>query len=157
MTPVIYHLRDRGEAQVTAWKRYFAEVVEVKPAVGDIFGEPVDAVVSPANCFGFMNGGIDKVYTQRFSKRIERKLRAILASDWDGELPIGLAVLVETDDRYARTLRILSRMGECLHDANWIMKATEINEIKYLFRATQPWTVDDAKAFVLAARRRIEA
>jgi len=65
--------------------------------------------------------------------------------------------LVETDDRYARALRILSRMDECLHDANWIMNATEINAIKYLFRPTQPWTVDDAKAFVLAACRRIEA
>jgi hypothetical protein len=65
--------------------------------------------------------------------------------------------LVETDDRYARALRILSRMGECLNDSSWIMNATEINAIKYLFRPTQPWTVDDAKAFVLAARRRIEA
>jgi hypothetical protein len=65
--------------------------------------------------------------------------------------------LVETDDRYARALRILSRMSECLNDSNWIMNATEINEIKYLFRPPQPWTVDDAKAFVLAACRWIEA
>jgi hypothetical protein len=64
--------------------------------------------------------------------------------------------LVETDDRYDRALRTIP-YGECLNDSNWIMNATEINEIKYLFRPTQPWTVDDAKAFVLAARRRIEA
>lgn len=65
--------------------------------------------------------------------------------------------LFETDERYDRALRILSRMGECLNDSNWVTNATEINEIKYLFRLGQPWTVDDAKAFVLAARRRIEA
>jgi O-acetyl-ADP-ribose deacetylase (regulator of RNase III) len=98
MTPVIYHLRDRGEEMAAAWRRYFAGVPEVRPAVGDIFGEPVDAVVSPANCFGFMDGGIDAVYTRRFGKQLETRLRDLIRRDWDGELPIGLAVAVETGD-----------------------------------------------------------
>jgi O-acetyl-ADP-ribose deacetylase (regulator of RNase III) len=98
MSPVIYHLRDRGEEMVVAWQKYSAGVAEVKPAVGDIFGEPVDAVVSPANCFGFMDGGIDRVYTQRFGKQLETRLRDLIRLDWNGELPIGLAVVVETGD-----------------------------------------------------------
>jgi hypothetical protein len=65
--------------------------------------------------------------------------------------------LVEADDRYDRALRILSRMDDLLYDANWVRNMTEINGIKYLFRPTQPWTVDDAKAFVRTARLRMTA
>jgi O-acetyl-ADP-ribose deacetylase (regulator of RNase III) len=97
MTGVTYHLRDRGGELVEAWQRHFAGIVEVASATGDIFGVTVDAVVSPANCFGFMDGGIDRVYSLRFGWHVQDRLREIIARDWDGELPIGLAVVVETD------------------------------------------------------------
>lgn len=98
MTSVIYHLRDRGSNQVAAWNHYFAGIVEVQPSVGDILEIPVDAVVSPANSFGFMDGGIDRVYSDRFGWQLQDKLRDLIRRDWDGELPIGLAVLMETGD-----------------------------------------------------------
>lgn len=59
--------------------------------------------------------------------------------------------LVETDDRYDRTIRILYRMWELLNDPAWASTAMEINGIKFLFHASQPWTVEDAKAFVAVA------
>ena len=59
--------------------------------------------------------------------------------------------LVEADDRYDRTIRILYRMWELLNDPAWTSTATEINGIKVLFHATQPWTVEDAKAYVAVA------
>jgi len=59
--------------------------------------------------------------------------------------------LVETDDRYDRANRILGRMWELLDNVSWISNVTEINGIKFLFRVTQPWTVDDAKGFVALA------
>jgi len=96
MSTVTFHLRDRGQLMVDAWKRHFAEFLEIRPAVGDIFGESVDAVVSPANCFGFMNGGIDRVYTQRFGQQLESRLREIIRRDWEGELPVGVALAIET-------------------------------------------------------------
>ena len=58
MAGVTYHLRDRGVDLTAAWQRHFAGVAEVVPVTGDIFGVPVDAVVSPAHCFGFMDGGM---------------------------------------------------------------------------------------------------
>jgi O-acetyl-ADP-ribose deacetylase (regulator of RNase III) len=96
MAGVTYHLRDRGGELAGAWERRFAGVPEVVPATGDIFGVPVDAVVSPANCFGFMDGGIDRVYSERFGWHVQDRLRAVIARDWNGELPIGLALVVET-------------------------------------------------------------
>src|SRR5262245_3608422 len=98
MVAVIYHLQDRGGELTAAWQKYFAGVPDVQPATGDIFDAPADAVVSPANCFGFMDGGIDRVYIARFGRQLETSLREIIRRDWDGELPVGLAVLVETGD-----------------------------------------------------------
>lgn len=64
--------------------------------------------------------------------------------------------LIDSDDRYFRALRILYRLDELLNDPRWVGDATEINEIKYLFRPAQPWSIDDAKAFVWAAINRLE-
>lgn len=97
MPGVTYHLRDLGGDLTAAWQRHFAGVPEVVPATGDIFGVPVDAVVSPANCFGFMDGGIDRAYSLRFGWHVQDRLREVIQRDWDGELPIGLALVVDTD------------------------------------------------------------
>jgi O-acetyl-ADP-ribose deacetylase (regulator of RNase III) len=97
MPGVTYHLRDRGEDLVGAWKRHFAGVPEVVPEAGDILAVPVDAVVSPANSFGFMTGGIDRVYSDRFGWHVQDRLKQIILREWDGELPIGLAIVIETD------------------------------------------------------------
>jgi hypothetical protein len=59
--------------------------------------------------------------------------------------------LGDGDDRYERTIRILYRMWELLNDPAWTSTAMEINGIKFLFHASQPWTVEDAKAFVAVA------
>ena len=104
MTPVTFHLRDCAQSMVDAWLRYFEGHPEVRPAVGDIFGEPVDTVVSPANCFGFMNGGIDRAYTQRFGQQLETRLRERIRSHWDGEMPVGVALAIETGAKDVPTL-----------------------------------------------------
>src|SRR3954469_11514552 len=81
---------------VAAWEQHFAGIAAVVPATGDIFGVAVDGVVSPANCFGFMDGGIDRAYSERFGWHVQDRLREVIARAWDGELPIGLALVVET-------------------------------------------------------------
>ena len=43
-----------------------------------------------------MDGGIDRAYTARFGTQVQDRLREMLAREWDGELPVGLAVVVET-------------------------------------------------------------
>ena len=64
--------------------------------------------------------------------------------------------LVEEDDRYDRARRILARLEALLNDTTWVSTATEINGVKPLFRGAQPWTIEDAKVFVRAARQRLE-
>jgi hypothetical protein len=53
--------------------------------------------------------------------------------------------LIETDDRYDRLVRIVTRIYEQLDDPTWVSNALEINEVKFLFRPKQGWTADAAK------------
>jgi O-acetyl-ADP-ribose deacetylase (regulator of RNase III) len=109
VTAIELHLRDLGEPLVDAWRREFAGAPSVTISRGDIFStksgavdatDPIDvkadAIVSPANSFGFMDGGIDAVYTYQFGHGLQERLQALLAADHGGELPVGMAVIVST-------------------------------------------------------------
>jgi O-acetyl-ADP-ribose deacetylase (regulator of RNase III) len=127
------HLRDLAPEMVTAWRREFAGVA-CEISEGDIFsrkdgpiapGDPIDvtadAIVSPANSFGFMDGGIDLVYTYQLGQQIEDNLRAALARDFGGELPVGQAVIVPTGRQEipwlisAPTMRIPCNVADTLN------------------------------------------
>lgn len=58
--------------------------------------------------------------------------------------------LVEADDFYDRVRRVAHRLRQLLIDPQAEAKMHEINGIKCLFHATQPWTRADALAFVEA-------
>ena len=47
-----YVLRDINGELVQAWRQHFANCADVTVSEGDIFAEPADAIVSPANSFG---------------------------------------------------------------------------------------------------------
>ena len=106
------HLRDLDKGMVSSWESAFAGVTGVTISRGDIFstkpgridpGDPIDieadAIVSPANSFGHMNGGIDAVYTHVFGPQVQDRLQALLKADHAGELPVGQAVIVETANK----------------------------------------------------------
>ncbi|MEM7151308.1 MAG: macro domain-containing protein [Myxococcota bacterium] len=91
-------LRDRNQAIVDAWTRHFGSLDEVEIGRGDIFDVEADAIVSPANSFGYMDGGIDAVYLDRFGAGLQHRLQTHLREHHYGELAIGQAVIVETVD-----------------------------------------------------------
>jgi O-acetyl-ADP-ribose deacetylase (regulator of RNase III) len=98
MKPLKIHLRDLNPSVCYAWQVAFAGVQDVDIAQEDIFSMRADAVVSPANSFGFMDGGIDLVYVRRFGWQIQNKLQEIICKRFDGELPVGMATIVDTND-----------------------------------------------------------
>ncbi len=91
-------LRDRNPAVVEAWREQFSRAPDVEVSEGDIFDLTADAIVSPANSFGFMDGGIDLAYSHRFGWSLQRRLQELLRAEYDGELPVGQAVVIETGD-----------------------------------------------------------
>lgn len=63
---------------------------------GSILDVDCDAVVSPANSFGFMDGGIDAVYMRFFGEGIQQVVQQAIRTHHFGELPVGVAHVVET-------------------------------------------------------------
>jgi O-acetyl-ADP-ribose deacetylase (regulator of RNase III) len=98
--PIVFHLRDNNVEVVQAWREHFKDIDAVKLSAGDIFelDANVDAIVSPANSFGYMDGGIDLVYVERFGWELQDRLQSHIKEQHDGELPVGQATIVETDD-----------------------------------------------------------
>ncbi|WLQ15729.1 macro domain-containing protein [Hahella aquimaris] len=80
-----------------AWKRQFDGLANVEVIDGDILKQVADAIVSPANSFGYMDGGLDLKYSLHFGWELEAKVRQALESDYFGEIPVGQAIVVETD------------------------------------------------------------
>lgn len=56
-----------------AWTQYCGDLDFVTIHHGSILDVECDAVVSPANSFGFMDGGIDFIYMDYFGKDIHRR------------------------------------------------------------------------------------
>lgn len=91
-------LRDRNQGMVDAWKVQFRGVPDVEIGRGDIFDIPADAIVSPANSGGWMNGGIDLAYSQKFGWQLQERLQKYLVRFLDGELPVGNALVMTVDE-----------------------------------------------------------
>lgn len=91
-------LCDLNRDLVSAWSAAFSDVDAVKVRLGSILKVEADAVVSPANSFGYMDGGIDLVYSQHFGWHVEDRVRERILNEHDGELLVGDALAVPTDD-----------------------------------------------------------
>src|SRR5262245_52878699 len=81
-----------------AWQRFCGELEGVTVHRGSILDLDVDAVVSPANSFGFMDGGIDYLYSSFFGWRVQDRLQKLIRERHHGELLVGTAEIVETDN-----------------------------------------------------------
>ncbi|KAK0064413.1 ADP-ribose 1-phosphate phosphatase YML087W, partial [Biomphalaria pfeifferi] len=98
---VTYHLRDINVELVEEWQHAFSEYSDsVKISQGDIFNDApaADAIVSPANSFGFMDGGIDWIYSKYFGWQMQNRLQNVIREDYHGELPVGQAIIIPAYD-----------------------------------------------------------
>lgn len=83
---------------IDAWKEFFVAEDSVSIIEGDITKIECDAIVSPANSFGFMDGGLDYELSERFGWDLEKKLQQCIRELPEGELLVGQAILLETGD-----------------------------------------------------------
>jgi O-acetyl-ADP-ribose deacetylase (regulator of RNase III) len=87
------------EPLAVAWRRFCGELDFVEIYHGSILDVRCDAVVSPANSFGFMDGGVDAAYLRYFGREIQDRVRSRIVEKYHGELPVGTADVVETGDQ----------------------------------------------------------
>ncbi len=94
----------------TAWTKFCSDLDFVAIHHGSILDVACDAVVSPANSFGFMDGGIDALYLDHFGNDIQRRVRRHILDYYAGELLVGQADAVETGDSHIPFLLVAPTM-----------------------------------------------
>lgn len=83
---------------IDAWKEFFRAEDNVTIFEGDITKIECSAIVSPANSFGFMDGGLDYGLSERFRWDLEKRLQQLIKELPEGELLVGQTILLETGD-----------------------------------------------------------
>jgi O-acetyl-ADP-ribose deacetylase (regulator of RNase III) len=104
-----------------AWTRFCGDLDFVSVQAGNILEVECDAVVSPANSYGFMDGGIDALYMAYFGDEIQMRVRRQIYDHHAGELLVGAADIVETGDARipfliaAPTMRVPMILRDSVH------------------------------------------
>jgi O-acetyl-ADP-ribose deacetylase (regulator of RNase III) len=90
-------LVDVHPAFLEAAKHYFAELPNVDLVHGpfELLSE-YDCMVSPANSFGLMDGGIDAAIIRYFGEDLMHRVQERIISEYLGEQPVGTCMIVET-------------------------------------------------------------
>ena len=88
---------DINELMIKAWNKYFSQDANIEVKHGSIFELQTDAIVSPANSFGFMDGGLDLQISRFFGWHVQERLQEMIKSKHHGELLVGSAEIVLTN------------------------------------------------------------
>ncbi len=100
---------------------HFQEVEGVEVLAGNLFDLDGDALVSPANSFGDMSGGIDQQIDRFYNEAAQRAAMERIAEQFHGELPVGQATVIAMNSRrfpfliVAPTMRVPSRVAGTLN------------------------------------------
>lgn len=114
-------LVDRNVAMVREWKSAFEDRDDVEVFADDYFAHPADAMVSPDNSFGIMDGGLDAAIRDVLGHTAEKRAQRAIIDNHHGELPVGSAIVVDTDERrwprmiVAPTMRIPENVAKTLN------------------------------------------
>jgi O-acetyl-ADP-ribose deacetylase (regulator of RNase III) len=129
-------LGDSNPNLAAALAAAFAGIDQVEVVEGNLLDLECDAIVSPANSFGDMGGGIDKVIDDFHGGAAQQALTAAIAEQFFGELPVGVALVVELPGRRFRfvvaapTMRIPGNVAGTIN-AYLAMRAALIAVIRH--------------------------
>ncbi len=102
-----------------AWRKEFADVDNVEFVVQDIFAVECDGIVSPANSFGDMSGGLDYFINSHYDGMAEPRTQHMLGVKFKsmGYMPVGCARIVDMfpfQPRYLAVVPTMQNAGEIL-------------------------------------------
>lgn len=102
---------DMNKDVVAALSNCFSDIKDVTIIHGDLFKRDLsvyDAIISPGNSFGILDGGIDQALSDAMDPGLQRKLQRQIVEDFHGELHVGQVTTVEdyTSVIYAPTMRV---------------------------------------------------
>src|SRR5262245_38207657 len=114
-------LIDHHLAMARAWRTAFADRDDVEVIESDYFSRPAGAMVSPANSFGIMDGGLDAAIRDQLGFPVQQRVQRAIVERHHGELAVGSAELVETGDArwpvlvVAPTMRVPESVAQTLN------------------------------------------
>ncbi|MEO1943130.1 MAG: macro domain-containing protein [Candidatus Thioglobus sp.] len=82
---------------INAWNDIASNNSNITTYQGSIFEVECDALVSPANSFGFMDGSLDFEISEFFGWHVQDRLQEAIKSKHNGELLVGQVEIVPTD------------------------------------------------------------
>jgi O-acetyl-ADP-ribose deacetylase (regulator of RNase III) len=92
------HFVDSNREVSQALAAAFRDFPDVEVSCGDILSLARVCVVSPANGYGYMDGGVDAAYREYFGRQVEDSVRAAIAARPEGYLPVGASIVIRTED-----------------------------------------------------------
>ena len=147
------YLVDINTKMIESWEKYFKYENNVNVICSDIYtflvNKNIDCIVSPANSFGIMDGGIDLELNRYFSNNVNPLFQQMVINmviddrRYAGQIPLGEAALLKIGKKYfiACPTMILPELLELNNDniatirkcmKNCLIKAME-NNIKSIF------------------------
>lgn len=90
--PIELHLCALDVEMADAWSTCFGSAPNIFIHRQDILARTADAILSPANSFGFMDGGIDLLYSNFFGWELQDRLQKSIREEHAGEVPIGCCI-----------------------------------------------------------------
>lgn len=136
-------LGDSNSEVATALAAAFADVDAVEVVEGNLLDLACDAIVSPANSFGDMSGGIDKAIDDFHGGAAQAAAMSAIAEQCFGELPVGSALIVPLATRrwpfivVAPTMRIPSRVDSTIN-AYLAMRASLVAVLRHNAAGNSP-------------------
>jgi O-acetyl-ADP-ribose deacetylase (regulator of RNase III) len=90
-------LVDPKEALCRAWRSAFEKSPGVSVVCGRFEELPeFDCMVSAANSFGLMDGGVDLAITRFFGVQLMERVQTHILQEYLGEQPVGTSLIIET-------------------------------------------------------------
>lgn len=102
--PSTIYLIDQSPNLVGAWREAFSDCPAIQVLAGDYFQQTADAIVSPANSFGIMDGGLDLAIRNQLGYAVQSRLQELIVLKHHGELPVGSAEIISTNHQRWRYL-----------------------------------------------------
>lgn len=130
MNPVNLVLVDPNSALCDAWRTHFATFDGFEIINGYFESVPeFDCMVSAANSFGLMDGGVDLAIVRFFGKPLEERVQKYIVEHFLGEQPIGTSFIIETGHEkhpflaHTPTMRVPMEIAltDNVYNAMWAM------------------------------------
>ena len=92
-----------------AFKKHFAKFPQVEVVFKSFEQTEFDCVVSAANSFGLMDGGVDQCITDYFGVQMMERVQAQVIKEYYGEQPVGTSMIVRgnADFKFGEDVELL--------------------------------------------------